>query len=153
VSLVAALAWTPLGWVAAEPVTDVTVSDPWVREMPPGMRMTAAYMMLSNRGPTERVLTGVSSAMFGSAEIHRTVQSGGKASMLQQDRVSIPAQSEIQFTPGGYHIMLMDAEEMPRGGDKVPLTLHFANGDTLEIEAQVKASAGATTEHHHHHGH
>ncbi|MDQ7036176.1 MAG: copper chaperone PCu(A)C [Anaerolineae bacterium] len=39
--------------------------------------------------------------------------------------------------PDGYHIMLMDVQQVLNEGETVSLILTFDNGETLSIEAQI----------------
>lgn len=128
---------------------DIIVRDPWVREMPPVSTVTAGYLTIENHGLSERVLVGGQSPDFASVELHRTVESGGVASMVEQKRIPIAPGTHLEMRPGDYHIMLIGASRTLTAGDTVPILLLFANGQKLEVSATVrKAGSG---EHHHHH--
>ncbi|UCH45653.1 MAG: copper chaperone PCu(A)C, partial [Nitrospiraceae bacterium] len=50
---------------AASPLT---VHNPWVLESPPGMKVMAAYMNLTNESEKDRIITAVSSPDFNRVE-------------------------------------------------------------------------------------
>lgn len=110
--------------------------------------MSAAYLTLSNAGEQmlrlQRVeLPGLPQA---SAEIHETVLEEGVTRMRALPAVEIPARGSLQMAPGGLHLMLHSVRL--RAGEALQLRLHFAGGQTLDIELPVQAAGGQ-----HHHGH
>ena len=129
---------------------DLNVSDPWIREAPPGASVVAMYMLLQNPGDTEQVLTAVSSPASDTVEIHRTLHLDGIASMEQQHSVSIPAGGQLAFEAGGYHIMVINPAPL-KAGDKVPFTLQMQDGSSVVIEAEVRRVMGGDPHQHHHH--
>jgi len=60
-------------------------------------------------------------------------------SMQPVERVDIAAGHEIEFQPGGYHIMLIGLTRELKVGDRFKLTFHFEHSEDLEIEVQVLA--------------
>lgn len=129
---------------------ELTVSDAWIREAPPGASAIAAYMVLENPGTTEQVLTTISSPISDNIQMHNMVYQNGVASMQQQHTISIPAAGQMVFAPGGYHIMIMDPKPL-KAGDSVPFTLHLQDGSTISAEAEVRRVMGADPHQHHHH--
>ncbi|MEE9342287.1 MAG: copper chaperone PCu(A)C [Gammaproteobacteria bacterium] len=120
---------------------DITVSDAWVREAPPGAAMLAAYMTITNTGNRTRVLEWVESMNFSPVMLHRSAVVNGMATMLHQDSLSIPAHGKIELKPGSFHLM-MPAPSIPmRAGNAAYFILHFRNGDCLMIETSVKKAS------------
>jgi len=128
---------------------ELTVSDPWVREAPPGAAALAAYMLVANPGDSEQVITAISSPISDHVEMHRTLFNDGVASMQQQPSIAIPAGGQLAFEPGGYHIMVMSPPPL-KAGDRVPFTLQLGNGDSVTIDAQVRRVMGGKGHAHHH---
>ena len=129
--------------------SDITVSDPWVREAPPGASALAAYMVVENHGPTERVLSAVSSPISNMVEMHRSLYRDGIASMEQQQQITIPPAGTVEFAAGGYHVMVMNPAPL-KAGDQAAFTLHFKNGETITVEAEVRRVMGGQGHQHHH---
>ena len=53
--------------------------------------------------------------------------------MKMVDQLTIPAHGEARFAPGGYHLMLMQAQHPVQAGESVPITLHFADGSQRPV--------------------
>lgn len=119
----------------------LTVDGAWVRQAPPGMKMLAAYMTINNGGATERKLVAASGPDFGHIELHRSVITNGVAKMIPQKNMPVPAHGELRLAPGGYHLMLMKPKRTFELGEMLPLTLRFANGQTITVKAVVKRGA------------
>jgi copper(I)-binding protein len=58
--------------------------------------------------------------------------------------VVVPPDGRIEFSPGGYHLMLMQLGGPLEEGDRIPVTLHFERAGAVEVELVVRAlTAGA----------
>jgi copper(I)-binding protein len=73
-------------------------------------------------------------------EIHKTVIKDGMMQMRHQPQLIIPPKSQVVLKPGSYHLMLMGLKKSLIAGDKVDLTLKFANGEEISIAAPVRKS-------------
>ena len=136
---------------SAATASGVEIDDQWVREAPPGMQMLAGYMTIENKSKKDVVLTGASSSAFGSIELHHTVIKNGMASMTQQESITIPANSEFEFKPKSYHLMLMKPKKQLKAGDKVKIKLKFSNYRSVSAKFPVRKSVGGMHHQHHHH--
>lgn len=117
---------------------DLEIADPWIREAPPSATALAGYMVLSNRGDGDCVLTGVRATGFSNAMLHRTEHQGDTAHMMHQDTVRIPADGQVVFEPNGLHIMLMHPDQALKSGDHVAVTLVLETGDAQQLEFPVR---------------
>lgn len=113
----------------------------WVREAPPNARVLAAYLQLHNHGDKMVTLVSVESDQFERAELHRSAEKGGMASMAGVSQVMIPKHGKVAFKPGGLHIMLIKPSHALHVGDIVDLTLTFSDGRSLGITAEVRRDA------------
>lgn len=134
--------------VADQPALHV---DGYARETPPGAAMGAVYLRLHNGAEVVRRLLRVElpGHTDASADLHTTEQRDGVSRMRPLEMLAVPAGGEVQMAPGGVHLMLHGLEL--RAGDTLPLRLHFASGDTVDIEVPVR-SLRAEPEHRHRHG-
>jgi periplasmic copper chaperone A len=99
----------------------------------------AAYFILKG-GPVDDRLMAVSSPLAVRAEMHEMAMDGGKMNMAPIDGgLAVPAKRQIAFETGGKHVMLFDISPKMTDGEKMPLTLLFASGTTLETQADVVA--------------
>lgn len=127
---------------------DIQISNAWVNEAPPGMRMTAGYLEIANPAAQDLTLTGVTSPDFGNIEFHVTEIRDGVSSMRRRQTISIPAGGVFRFTPGQYHLMLINNTRPLASGDKVPLILTFDRGGPVTIEATVRRADPGAHDHH-----
>ncbi len=129
-------------WLTSFPLVaqeSVQVNDPWIRAMPPGMSMTAGFMNLRNLTAQPLTLVAVESPAFARIEMHRTeIDAQGVARMLAQTSLLIPAQGELSLAPKGNHLMLFDPKQPLQVETPLPLTLVFADGSRVTVQAQVQ---------------
>ena len=142
-----------------KPVSGIMVKDAWVRPTTAqmdssgsgGMDMSAsgdvsgAFMMIENTsGLAERLVkASVSADVAETVEIHETtIDENSVMRMRPVDGIDVPANSSVELKPGGYHIMLLNVKKELLPGDKLSLTLTFASGQTVTVEAEVRAMEG-----------
>lgn len=118
--------------------SDVSVKDPWVRLAPPNAKVNAAYFMLHNKGKAEKALLSAESSAFAKVELHLSKVENGVAIMEKVAQISVPADGMVELKPGGLHVMLIEPKKEIKEGDAIPLTLTFADGEKVEVEAKVK---------------
>lgn len=125
----AALAATP-----AAPA--LRVEHAWIRWLPANLP-SAGYATLVNDGGQTLRLASASSADYDSVMLHRSRLADGDSTMEMVEHLDIPAHGSVKLAPGGYHLMLSHARRAIKPGDKVPMTLHFADGSVLQVEFPV----------------
>ena len=134
--------------------SDLAVESGWVRAMPPGQPVTAAFMVLVNQGDRERRLESMSSPLAGRVELHRTVQQGDRMRMeAVADLVIAPGES-VTLEPGGLHLMLMDLRRPLKVGESVVLQLTLDGGEQATVSLPVvdmRHQGGGHGHSHHHH--
>ncbi len=104
----------------------------------PGQEAAAAYLTLRNEGAAPLVITRVTSPQFASVEMHATVLSGGMATMIPLDAITVAAGSGIEFTSGGRHLMLMEPVQALAPGDEVTLEFHYGGEHPLVVQASLQ---------------
>lgn len=140
--------------IAAQAGESVKVTDAWIPEAPPVVKVMAGYLKISNPTSNDVVINQVTSADFETVEIHQTVEKDGMARMLKQDKLVVPAGSEVIFKRGGLHLMLINKKRALKKGDKVELNFSIATDagtGKLKASAEVKEAAIDDHSHHHHH--
>jgi copper(I)-binding protein len=115
----------------------INVSHAWVQEAPPGAEVLAGYMDLQNQSPQAQTLIGARSADFKSVMLHQTVSKGGMTHMNHSPRIDIPAGTTMRFSPGQYHLMLMNPKKALRQGDQVEVLLEFQGGLVLPVKFKL----------------
>ena len=113
------------------------VRDGYIRELPPGQTVSAAYLILHNSGNVPVALVAATSDAADRVEIHAHRMNGGAVRMEQLRRVEIAAGAQVQFKPGGLHLMLFGPRTAPAAGSTLRVTLHCGT-DAVEQEIPVK---------------
>lgn len=128
------------------------VERSWIRATPPGQRVAAAYLVLTSKGPGERVVLSLSSPLAERVEVHRTVERNGQVRMEPVEQLVLPAGELVELLPGGLHVMLMDLQRSLSPGDLVPLRLFLDGGEEYQIHVPViDARRGEPDQSHGHH--
>lgn len=137
----------------AAPESDLRVESGWVRAMPPGQPVTAAFMVLVNKGDRERRLEGMSSPLAGRVELHRTMQQGDRMRMEAVTDLAIAPGESVTLEPGGLHLMLMELQRPLKVGEQVPLLLTLDRGEQVSFSLPVvdMRHQGDTHRHSQHH--
>jgi periplasmic copper chaperone A len=117
--------------------TDIEAHDYWARSaLKDGNG--AAYMLLHNHTANDDAVVGVSSDVATATEIHLSqITANGTMEMIQQESVAIPADGELEFKPGSYHVMLIGLKQDLKAGDEITLTLHFKNHEDITLTVPV----------------
>jgi hypothetical protein len=121
----------------------LTIAKPWARATPKGAEVGAAYLEISNAGPTPDTLTG-GSADFAKVEIHEMSMQAGVMTMRElKDGLVIPAHGTVKLAPSGYHLMLADLKSQLVKGATVKITLTFKHAGSVAIDFPVEAIGAA----------
>ncbi len=115
----------------------IVLVEGYVRGMPPGQAVTAAFMTLRNTGEGEVVLTSASSPVADKLEFHQHSHEGGMMRMRRIDELRVPAGGELQLAPGHLHLMLIDLLQPLNEGDSVPIELCSDSGTCQSINLKV----------------
>ena len=125
------------GTVLAGDAAQIAASHAWIRVMP-GALPAGGYVELENHGDHAVSLSSASSPAYADVMLHKSSTDTGMGRMEKVDTLSIPAHGKAALSPGGYHLMLMKAKAPVQVGDKVRITLRFADGSTLDTEFEAK---------------
>ncbi len=119
---------------------DVTVANPWVRGVVKGQTDTGAFMTLKSTVTTR--LVRIASPAAKAVQIHEMKMHGDMMMMRPVKAIDIPANTALEFKPGGYHIMLIGLTKLLVKGEMVPIKLTFQgkNGtkSIVEVQAEIR---------------
>lgn len=128
----------------------VVVTGAWVRAVAADRPMSAAYVTLCNAAAADDQLVSASSPAVATVEIHESTRTPqGVVGMRPVKAVALPTGRPVSLEPGGAHLMLIGLLGPLEAGGVVPLTLVFASGKTLTIDAEVRDGAANAPEHQH----
>lgn len=131
------------------------ISDPWIREAPPGTDVLAAYLVIRNHGDHGATVSAISSPDFERVEVHRTLVEDGVARMIPVPSLQIASQAEVSLEPGGMHLMLYRPRRPLRAGDRVALDIEQPDAACIRVMVPVLRMPVGDDDHgdHHHHHH
>ena len=113
---------------------DLTLTDAF--SYPTTGRSGAGYFTLTNDGAADSLLDV--EADYPKVMLHKSMMKDGVMTMEHQMRVVVPPQGEIEFAPGGYHVMFMGLKEAWVVGDTIKATLIFEKSGRLDLTFTVK---------------
>lgn len=102
-------------------VNDIVVTAPM-----PGMKMSAAYMSLTNNSDRTLKISRVASPQYESVELHETTMADGVARMRALPGLEISAGATVKLQRGAKHLMLTRP-----AADSDTVTLQFFDGDNM----------------------
>jgi len=117
----------------------VAIMNAWVREAHEAATVNAGYMTLVNVSAEEVTLIKVESDAYESIEVHEMKSVDGLMEMGEVADLSIPSKGQIQFAPGGKHLMMMGPKQHLSKGQKVNMTLTFKSGKKQTVTINVAA--------------
>jgi copper(I)-binding protein len=132
-TLAAATALTACsGADAATP--ELTVTGAYIPE-PVSGDMAAGFLTIDNAGDADDTLTGVTSDLAATVEIHETIDNA----MRPVDSLPVPADGRLRLDRGGNHLMFLGLTRHPTQGETATLTLRFAQSDPLTLRVPVES--------------
>jgi copper(I)-binding protein len=115
---------------------ELTVDKAWVRLPAVQENPGAAYFTLRG-GSSPATLLSVTAPYAVRTEMHESMAEGAAMTMKPLKQVDLAARVTLEFKPGGRHVMLFDVSPKLVAGERVPLTLSFADGRKIEVKAVV----------------
>ncbi|MEX0426962.1 copper chaperone PCu(A)C [Nocardioides sp. DS6] len=132
---------------AAATARQLTLTDGWVSAVAsgmPGMDMSgpdtsgtdmggesAAYATVTDTGPDDDAIVGVSTPAATSVTLHKTVTKDAAGTMMAVRSIPVAAGGHVTLQPGGYHVMLMGLKSDFSAGSTITMTWRFRSGATL----------------------
>lgn len=118
----------------------ITVIDPWTRPTPPGVDEAAIYMTIENDSPVaDRLLSARSSGcMVVTPHLTEITDGVSRMTASGEDELDMASGARITMEPNGMHLMCLGVVEALTEGSRLPVTLQFAYGPSLDIEVAVE---------------
>ncbi len=96
------------------------------------------YLSVRNGTSRERQLVGLETPVASRSEIHETRMEGDIARMRRVASIRLPPGQTVELRPGGIHGMLIGVTQDLAPGDRFPLLVLFAGGDSLSTTVEVR---------------
>jgi periplasmic copper chaperone A len=104
---------------------ELTVTNAWSRETPPGVTVGVVYFTLKNGTTKSDRLLRISSPVASKVQVHRTEILDGIARMREVAVLHVDAGQALEFAPNGMHVMLMGLKQQLVAGQTFRLELLF----------------------------
>jgi copper(I)-binding protein len=117
----------------------LTAEQAYIRAMPPGQQVTAAFLKLVNSSDRACVITGGSSPIASDIQIHEHQHSDGMMKMRPLPSVTVEAGQSLMFEPGQLHLMLFGVQTTLVPGERQVIALTTENCGALLIQAEVRS--------------
>jgi periplasmic copper chaperone A len=128
--------------IAAGDAPQFQVDHPWARASAGAAKTGAAYLTITDQGQPDQ-LTGASTPVADTAEVHESMADMGTMKMRPVAGLPLAPGKPVKLAPGGYHVMLMGLKAPLKQGDTFPLTLRFEHAAPMTVTVTVEA-IGAT---------
>ncbi|QLF70628.1 copper chaperone PCu(A)C [Peteryoungia desertarenae] len=135
-------AGNPGGFV---PVTlgDLELTAGFTRAMLPGQPVGGGFVTITNKGASDDLLIGATSAQSGEIQLHEMAMEGDVMKMRQlEGGIPVPAGQTVELKPGGLHLMFYKVTEPFQEGQSVAVTLQFEKAGEVEIVLPVGPARG-----------
>lgn len=111
----------------------------YIRAMPPGQQVTAAFLKLVNNSDRACKVTGGSSPIATEVQIHEQLNSDGMMKMRPLSSVTVKAGQSLLLEPGQVHLMLFGIQTTLVPGHQHVLALTTENCGSLLVRAEVRS--------------
>ncbi len=133
-------------------LNDLTIEKAYARATVPNQPAGAAYLLIENKGKAADKLTGASSPVAKSVEIHTMTMDGNVMKMREVGQIELKPSAKLEMKPGeGYHLMLMGLRQPLKAGDTFPMTLTFEKAGKAEVKVTVQEKKESKGGSHHMH--
>lgn len=123
---------------------DLVVENIWGRSSPNVAENGAFYMVITNNTAQDEQLLGAETDACGTVELHEMYMKEDDVMGMRQvpgGIIEIPAGEGVELKVGGLHVMCIGKQVAFEVGDKIPITLKFANAGDMEVTAEIRDSA------------
>jgi hypothetical protein len=123
---------------SAEIASDaVHINTPEVKAISKSEHSTEVFMDLVNLGNKTHTVIAAVSPVAKEIQLHKTIKENGKSMMQQVNHIKVPSHKDKFLHEGGMHVMLIGLKEKLEKGQNIPITLVFADGSDITINAKV----------------
>ncbi|MGH6951490.1 MAG: copper chaperone PCu(A)C [Vitreimonas sp.] len=124
------------------------VQDAWAAPTPGGVDVAAGYLTIVNDSGADDRLMSATSPRAERVEVHDMSFEGGVMRMRAvEDGLAVPAGTMVALEPGGQHLMFHGVRAPFAEGERIPVTLKFAQAGDVSVELPVQRAAAAAPAH------
>ncbi len=123
-------------FAAADQATHIVVEQCWVRLLPNTVP-SAGYFIIHNEGTEDVELIAAATPSYDQVMLHETIENKGMAKMQTVEKIKVPAQSTLEFKPGGLHAMYEQPTAALTLGGSMDLELLFSTKQKISTTCKV----------------
>lgn len=116
--------------------SEVAVKNP-VMHLFTQSNSAAISMEVDNNSGAPQVIVAANSPAAQETQLHKTMMEHGEATMRQIKQIVVAPRADKELRANGFHVMLLGLRKTLNPGDKVPVTLIFSDGSSLNINVNV----------------
>jgi copper(I)-binding protein len=116
---------------------DLEIDNCWIRLLPQSLP-AGGYFKVKNKSAAGTELTGVHTDAYSSSMLHQTQDAGGMSKMVMAHDIAVPAHGELDFSPGGYHIMLEKPTRQLVVGEQIHFDFMFSGMVSVPAVCEVR---------------
>ncbi len=128
--------------VMAGQADQISVKNPFAREVPPGSPTSASFMEIHNKGSKGIKLIGAKSSVAKVVELHTHINNHGVMRMRKLPFIAIPGPGKVHLKPGGLHVMLIGLHKPLKEGQQISVMLNFEDGSQKKVVMPVRSVKG-----------
>lgn len=114
------------------------IKNVWVRPAAKSAN-SALYFVLQNNGSKPDTLIGAESKLADIVEVHESYKrDNDRMGMRPAGKLAINPKSELEFKPGGFHVMLLDLQKDLKIGDSFDAVLLLKYAGKIKVKAEVR---------------
>lgn len=115
---------------------EVRADNAWMRQLPPGVVTTAAYVDLTSTEADR--LIGAQADIAKRVEVHETTMTDGVMSMRHVPQVELLKDVTVSLKPKSKHLMVMNMSRIPQKDEVIPITLTFEKAGKITVDFVVR---------------
>lgn len=119
----------------------IEILAPYARATIGSAKTGVVYLKLVNRTPQADRLRAVSTDVAAHAALHVHAMTNDVMTMDEIACLELVPGAEVEFAPGGLHVMLIGLSGPLREGDNFPLRFTFDRAGAISVDVPVKSAA------------
>lgn len=117
---------------------DMKIKDGYIRETPPNVVNSAAFMTLKNTSDKDVIVVNAISSISKKVELHTHDMKNGVMKMYKIPQIRIKANSQIILKPGGLHVMFIGLHKPLKVGERVTFSFELSDGTKQKVTLPIK---------------
>ncbi len=130
---------------------EVSVSGCWIRLLPAPAPSAGYFTLKNDTGHEISLVAAAAPEDFAMLMVHQTRHENGMSRMAMINEIPVPSKSQLEFQPGGYHIMLEQPKRDVKVGETVKVDLVLKSGEKVEASCEVKPAGSVPMKAHMNH--